>query len=110
MSDKAEASAAEDRSQNSGTVKHDEDTRDPVKMDPRGLPLSPQPTDDPKDPLNWNRWLKLMVLAEVSLFSFLALFSASLIVRVLSLDQIMSFINSRRDIDPGFCASFPFPP
>lgn len=83
MSDKAEASAAEDRSQNSGTVKHDEETRDPVKLDPRGLPLSPQPTDDPKDPLNWNRWLKLMVLAEVSLFSFLALFSASLIVRAL---------------------------
>lgn len=80
--DKAEASAGEDRSQNSGTVKHDEQARGSLKMDPRGLPLSPQPTDDPKDPLNWNRWLKLMVLAEVSLFSFLALFSASLIVRV----------------------------
>ncbi|KAL6820128.1 MFS general substrate transporter [Trichoderma sp. SZMC 28015] len=79
MSDKAEASAAENHSQNSGTAKHEEEAPGPLKLDPRGLPLSPQPTDDPKDPLNWNRWLKLMVLAEVSLFSFLALFSASLI-------------------------------
>ncbi|KAL6697017.1 MFS general substrate transporter [Trichoderma pleuroticola] len=77
--DKAEASAAEDHSQNSGTAKHEEEAPGPLKLDPRGLPLSPQPTDDPKDPLNWNRWLKLMVLAEVSLFSFLSLFSASLI-------------------------------
>jgi hypothetical protein len=80
--DKAEASAAEDRSQNSGTAKHEEEAPGPLKLDPRGIPLSPQPTDDPKDPLNWNRWLKLMVLTEVSIFSFLALFSASLIVRV----------------------------
>ncbi|KAH0528902.1 hypothetical protein TsFJ059_003713 [Trichoderma semiorbis] len=79
MSDKAEASAAENHSQNSGTAKHEEEAPGLLKLDPRGLPLSPQPTDDPKDPLNWNRWLKLMVLAEVSLFSFLALFSASLI-------------------------------
>ncbi|KAM0253121.1 hypothetical protein ACHAQJ_007397 [Trichoderma viride] len=77
--DKAEASAGEDRSQNSGMVKHEEEAPGPLKMDPRGLPLSPQPTSDPKDPLNWNRWLKLMVLTEVSIFSFLALFSASLI-------------------------------
>lgn len=84
--DKAEeVSASEDHSQNSGSAKHErehEEDAPPLKLDPRGLPLSPQPTDDPKDPLNWNRWLKLMVLAEVSLFSFLALFSASLIVRV----------------------------
>lgn len=83
--DKAEVSASEDHSQNSGSAKHErehEEDAPPLKLDPRGLPLSPQPTDDPKDPLNWNRWLKLMVLAEVSIFSFLALFSASLIVRV----------------------------
>lgn len=80
--DKAEASAGEDLSQNSGIAKHEEEAPGPLKMDPRGLPLSPQPTSDPMDPLNWNRWLKLMVLTEVSIFSFLALFSASLIVRV----------------------------
>lgn len=90
--DKAEVSASEDHSQNGGSAKHEgeheEEAHRPLKLDPRGLPLSPQPTDDPKDPLNWNRWLKLMVLVEVSLFSFLALFSASLIVRVSEAPQI----------------------
>lgn len=91
--DKAEVSASEDHSQNSGGSakhegEHEEEARRALKLDPRGLPLSPQPTDDPKDPLNWNRWLKLMVLAEVSLFSFLALFSASLIVRVSEAPQM----------------------
>lgn len=90
--DKAEVSASEDHSQNSGSAKHEgeheEEAPGALKLDPRGLPLSPQPTNDPKDPLNWNRWLKLMVLAEVSIFSFLALFSASLIVRVSEAPQI----------------------
>lgn len=51
-----------------------------VKLDKRGMPLVPQPTSDPLDPLNWSLWLKILVLLQVSLLAFLALFSASLIV------------------------------
>ncbi len=65
----------------SGSQQPEEHVEAAVKLDPRGLPLSPQPSDDPMDPLNWKPWLKIMVLAEVSVLSFLALLSASLIVR-----------------------------
>ena len=51
-----------------------------VRLDKRGIPLVPQPTSDPLDPLNWSLWLKIIVLLQVSLLAFLALFSASLIV------------------------------
>ncbi|KAL1863853.1 hypothetical protein VTK73DRAFT_6353 [Phialemonium thermophilum] len=50
-----------------------------LRLDPSGLPLSPQPSSDPMDPLNWKLSVKLVVLAEVSILSFLALLSASLI-------------------------------
>ncbi|KIW88932.1 uncharacterized protein Z519_10416 [Cladophialophora bantiana CBS 173.52] len=50
-----------------------------IHRDRHGLPLVPQPSDDPLDPLNWKLWIKLVVLGEVSLLSFLALLSASLI-------------------------------
>ena len=50
-----------------------------AKLDKRGIPLVPQPTSDPLDPLNWTLWLKILVLLQVSLLAFLALFSASLI-------------------------------
>ena len=30
-----------------------------------GLPLHPQPTSDPLDPLNWSRWRKVSILAIV---------------------------------------------
>ncbi len=76
--------------ENSWGVEHVPSQKDPggsqrddhaLKLDPRGLPLSPQPSDDPMDPLNWKPWLKFMVLIQVSILSFLALLSASLIVR-----------------------------
>ena len=55
-------------------------TRDKAKEDPNGILLVPQPTNDPEDPLNWPSWRKQAVLVQVSLISFLSLFSASLIV------------------------------
>ncbi|KAF2230595.1 MFS general substrate transporter [Viridothelium virens] len=48
--------------------------------DSNGILLIPQPTNDPEDPLNWPSWRKRIVLVQVSLISFLSLFSASLIV------------------------------
>lgn len=50
-----------------------------LRLDSKGLPLS-QPSEDLLDPLNWKPWLKLVVLLEVSMLSFLALFNAALIV------------------------------
>ncbi|KAK4542163.1 hypothetical protein LTR36_007010 [Oleoguttula mirabilis] len=50
-----------------------------IKRDKDGLPLVPQPTDDPLDPLNWHPWIKLLVLFEVSVFTLLTLLSASVI-------------------------------
>ncbi|KAL1968440.1 hypothetical protein VTN77DRAFT_1969 [Rasamsonia byssochlamydoides] len=50
-----------------------------VRHDHYGLALSPQPSEDPLDPLNWRLCMKLMVLVEVSLLSFFSLLSASLI-------------------------------
>lgn len=59
------------------------------KLDPEGLPLVPQPTESPFDPLNYpnvsvanhvsliypfdpSKWLKYTILAEVSFLAFLA--------------------------------------
>lgn len=50
------------------------------KLDPHGFPLHPQPSDDPLDPLNWNRWFKLWVLLQVSFLAFLGPFSVAFIV------------------------------
>lgn len=39
-----------------------------LKMDhPRSIVLSPQPTDDPNDPLNWPAWAKWLMLCVVAL-------------------------------------------
>ncbi|EIM91358.1 uncharacterized protein STEHIDRAFT_107930 [Stereum hirsutum FP-91666 SS1] len=42
-----------------------------VKLDSHGLPLSPQPSDDPEDPLNWPLAYRLFVLTQVSLLASL---------------------------------------
>ncbi|GAA5902684.1 hypothetical protein JCM5296_001257 [Sporobolomyces johnsonii] len=41
-----------------------------LKLDPHGLPLVPQPTSSPSDPLNWPFWLKVFITAQVGLLSF----------------------------------------
>ncbi|KZV79773.1 MFS general substrate transporter [Exidia glandulosa HHB12029] len=42
-----------------------------------GLPLVPQPTERTDDPLNWPRWLKYIVLAQVSVMALLGQFSSA---------------------------------
>ncbi|KAL9616446.1 MAG: hypothetical protein Q9160_008698 [Pyrenula sp. 1 TL-2023] len=54
------------------------DSRSALKLDPHGYPLRPQPTDDPRDPLNWNPWLKLWVLFQVSFLAFLGPFTQAM--------------------------------
>lgn len=51
-----------------------------IKLDQHGMPLIPQPTNDPLDPLNWPLWLKFTTLIQVSLIAFLGLLGAALIV------------------------------
>jgi hypothetical protein len=53
----------------------------PILLDPFGLPLSPQPVPDEKDPLTWSHGRKMNVLAHISVMSFLAQFLANSIVR-----------------------------
>ncbi|GAB7352450.1 hypothetical protein MBLNU459_g2861t1 [Dothideomycetes sp. NU459] len=50
-----------------------------LKLDPYGYPLRPQPSDDPKDPLNWPAWLKLTTLLQVSYLAFLGPFTQAVI-------------------------------
>lgn len=52
-----------------------------LKLDKHGIPLSPQPSADPKDPLNWPRWLKWVVLVQICALSFTTYLSASMVVR-----------------------------
>ena len=42
-----------------------------IKLDKHGLPLSPQPSDNKDDPLNWSPFLKFMILLQVSWLAFL---------------------------------------
>ncbi|KAF7307688.1 MFS general substrate transporter [Mycena kentingensis (nom. inval.)] len=37
-----------------------------TKLDKHGLPLIPQPSSDPSDPLNWPMWVKIGILLQVS--------------------------------------------
>lgn len=56
-----------------------------VLMDKFGFPLSPQPlVNDPNDPLTWSRVVKIKILIQISLLSFLSLFTAQAIVGFLS--------------------------
>lgn len=51
------------------------DSQVALKLDDHGLPLVPQPTDDPNDPLNWSDTKKYSVLAVVSILSFFSTFA-----------------------------------
>ncbi|KAJ7331045.1 MFS general substrate transporter [Mycena albidolilacea] len=46
-----------------------------IKLDHKGLPLIPQPSDDPEDPLNWSRGQKYLIVCIVALVSFLGTFA-----------------------------------
>ncbi|KAK7048002.1 MFS general substrate transporter [Favolaschia claudopus] len=40
--------------------------KEEIKLDSHGLPLIPQPSTDPSDPLNFPQWLKIVILLQVS--------------------------------------------
>jgi hypothetical protein len=59
-------------------AKSSEDGHEPgLRLDKTGLPLVPQPTVHPDDPLNWSPYLKLLVALQVSWLSFLGPMSAA---------------------------------
>jgi len=93
LSEKGRSQGVEDGGQTTGSEDRSDGADNGPRLDHDGLPLSPQPSSDPMDPLNWSKRVKLMVLAEISVLSFLALLSASLIVRyppVVSADIIFT--------------------
>ncbi|KAF7320698.1 MFS general substrate transporter [Mycena chlorophos] len=53
----------------------DESPEPALKLDKHGLPLIPQPSDDPEDPLNWSPSQKYLIVAVAALVSFSGLFS-----------------------------------
>ncbi|KAJ8509294.1 hypothetical protein ONZ45_g8508 [Pleurotus djamor] len=50
-----------------------------VKTDGSGLPLLPQPSSSPIDPLNYPQWLKYTILVQVSFLAFLATLNVAII-------------------------------
>ncbi|KAK7472311.1 hypothetical protein VKT23_000431 [Stygiomarasmius scandens] len=50
-----------------------------TQLDHNGLPLIPQPTVSPYDPLNYPNWLKYTTLALVSMLAFLSTFNIAVI-------------------------------
>ena len=63
-----------------GTTESPITNEDELLLDKHGFPLVPQPSANSMDPLNWSYLLKIAVLAQVSLISFLSLLSAAMIV------------------------------
>ncbi|KAF7344265.1 MFS general substrate transporter [Mycena venus] len=51
------------------------ETAPELKLDHKGLPLIPQPSDDPEDPLNWSRAQKYLIVCIASLVAFFGTFS-----------------------------------
>ncbi|KAF7377410.1 MFS general substrate transporter [Mycena sanguinolenta] len=46
-----------------------------LKLDHHGLPLIPQPSDDPEDPLNWSRTQKYIIVCICALIAFFGTFA-----------------------------------
>ena len=55
-----------------------EDTT-PLKLDKRGLPLVPQPSDHKDDPLNWPVWQKYYIVLLMSAFTLMAQLGAAIL-------------------------------
>jgi MFS family permease len=49
-----------------------------LKKSPEGIVLIPQPSDDPRDPLNWSVWKKRTVLIMLAITAFTCDFSAAI--------------------------------
>ncbi|KAF9067092.1 MFS general substrate transporter [Rhodocollybia butyracea] len=55
-------------------------TKAPVlKLDKYGVPLTPQPTDDPEDPLNWSGLYRVFLLLQVSVLASLGTYNTAII-------------------------------
>ncbi|KAK5167587.1 uncharacterized protein LTR77_007286 [Saxophila tyrrhenica] len=50
-----------------------------LKLDRHGLPLAPQPSDHPDDPLNWSIFYKIYIALLISLLGFVVQMGAALI-------------------------------
>ncbi|KAJ4496455.1 MFS general substrate transporter [Lentinula lateritia] len=50
-----------------------------LKVDKHGVPLSPQPSDDPEDPLNWSGLYRTFILLQVSILSALGSYNTAII-------------------------------
>ncbi|KAG5733424.1 Protein HOL1 [Termitomyces sp. T112] len=50
-----------------------------VKVDSTGLPLLPQPSTSPFDPLNYPNWLKYTILGEICMLAFLGTLNVAVI-------------------------------
>lgn len=57
------------------------------RVDPYGLPLNPTPTNDPLDPLNFNRSSKICCLIVVCMYSFLLIYSTTVYIPTTALLQ-----------------------
>ena len=63
-----------------GTEGKTEDRRE-MKIDKKtGLILSPQPTDDVNDPLNWPPWLKWVILIQIAFAAFQTPFNNAMLI------------------------------
>jgi len=69
MDDKIDAARAEQT----------EEKEIPLKLDRNGIPLDPQPTDHPDDPLNWPLWGKVYISLMVSGLGFISQMGSALI-------------------------------
>ncbi|KAJ7225197.1 major facilitator superfamily domain-containing protein [Mycena rebaudengoi] len=58
-----------------GTIEAKESYSVSEKLDHKGLPLIPQPSDDPEDPLNWSRRQNYLIVAITSLVAFMGTFA-----------------------------------
>ena len=58
---------------------HTEAKSTALKLDRYGLPLVPQPSDDPDDPLNWPKWQRIYIALLVSALGFVAQLGSALI-------------------------------
>ncbi|KAJ6600945.1 MFS general substrate transporter [Mycena vulgaris] len=67
---------ATEKEKSTGSIVAESDNEPaPLKLDNKGLPLIPQPSDDPEDPLNWSRAQKYLIVAIVSLVAFFGTFA-----------------------------------
>ena len=66
-----------------------------MKLDPFGIPLSPTPTDDILDPLNWSKWQKRLILLIACSCTFLPLYmTTSTVAAFFALGDLLHVVYS----------------